>query len=416
MPAKTLSLLDENQAYAAAIESNHSRFERFNQAVGELESPVGVLDWAALSANAYFLRRRADSMPIRVASKSVRTIAVLKAILELDGFAGVLGFSAPEAIHLVESGVTDDVLIAYPTTNVRAIKTIIEDDQLRNSITFMVDHPDQIQLIREFVVAQRLSTPVRLCLDLDCSLKVGPVHIGARRSPIHDPAQAAAAAGFIAQRPGIRLVGAMGYEAQVAGVTDSGPLIAAVKAVSIADLNQRRQAMVHAIENTLRQHKEPPLEFVNGGGTGSLESTRQDSAVTELAAGSGFFGPHLFDGYRQFSPVPAAFFGLDVVRHPAPSFITLHGGGWVASGEPGQDRLPQPVWPEGLSYLSTEAAGEVQTPLKVSGDVPPIGSRVWMRHTKAGELTEHLNHFQVVHQDTRIATIPTYRGEGYAFI
>ena len=188
------------------------------------------------------------------------------------------------------------------------------------------------------------------------------------------------------------------------------------------------------------------LEFVNGGGTGSLESTASDPAVTETTAGSGLLAGHLFDLYRHFSLAPAAAFALDVVRRPVPDIVTVLGGGWIASGPPVASRQPLPVWPEGLHTLGTEGAGEVQTPLAVSRGhaTPPIGSRVWMRHAKAGELLER---FDAVHlrggtgnrddhgdhgdhvdrgdhgggiegaevADRPVVTVPSYRGEGRCF-
>ena len=65
--------------------------------------------------------------------------------------------------------------------------------------------------------------------------------------------------------------------------------------------------------------------------------------MTEVAAGSGLFGPTLFDTYRAFKPRPAAFFALPVVRKPTPKIATALGGGYIASGAPGRDRLPRPV-------------------------------------------------------------------------
>ena len=165
----------------------------------------------------------------------------------------------------------------------------------------------------------------------------------------------------------------------------------------------------------MREHAE--LEFVNGGGTGSLERTSADPSVTEIAAGSGIFGGHLFDGYEHFTPAPAAAFALDVVRRPGPVHATILGGGWIASGPPAADRLPRIVWPEGLRMEPREMAGEVQTP--VSGSAArrlAPGDRVWFRHTKSGELAEHLNEFAVVEGDEVVDTLPTYRGEGKAFL
>lgn len=386
---------------------------RLETACQHLDAPVAVLDLHALSANAYDLVHRAAKKPIRIASKSIRSLEVLKALLQIEGFSGVLAFTLDEAIMLVRTGVTDNVVVGYPTPQTNALSTLIASDDLLTAITLMIDHPDQLSAIQR--LGQHVA-PVRVCLDLDMSLKLGPVHLGARRSPIHDVEQVRAAAEFITASPAFRLVGAMGYEAQVAGLTDDTSIIRTVKRVSSTELSARRPKLVAAIQAVLAQRGLPALEFVNGGGTGSLESTAVDESVTELAAGSGVYGPHLFDRYESFSPLPAAFFGLDVVRVPAPDIVTVHGGGWVASGAPGQDRLPQPMYPPGLRYTSSEGAGEVQTPLKVTTHRPSIGQRVWFRHAKAGELAERVNHFHILTQQRLTARVTTYRGDGYAFL
>lgn len=386
---------------------------RLDTACQDLDAPVAVLDLHALSDNAHNLVQRAQGTPVRLASKSLRSVGVLQAVLATPGYAGVLAFSLQEAIMLVETGVTNDVVVAYPTTARAALRRLFSSQQLLAAITLMVDHPDQLRFIQ---VAGMAVAPVRVCLDLDMSLRAGPLHIGTRRSPIHTVNHVTAAAEYVTASEKFRLVGLMGYEAQIAGVTDDTPLIPAVKRISTAELRARRGQLVNAVENVLAQRRLPGLEFVNGGGTGSIESTIGDKAVTEVAAGSGIYGPHLFDRYDSFTPQPAAFFGLDITRHPTPSMVTVQGGGWIASGAPGPDRLPVPVYPPGLQYTRTEGAGEVQTPLKVhrTAEMPDIGQRVWFRHTKAGELAEHVNHFHIIHQQRVTATVTTYRGDGLA--
>src|SRR5690606_35978811 len=165
----------------------------------------------------------------------------------------------------------------------------------------------------------------------------------------------------------------------------------------------------------VRRHAD--LEFVNGGGTGSVEKTARDAAVTEIAAGSGLFHPRLFDGYRSFRGRPAALFALPVVRRPGPDVVTVLGGGYPASGPPGADRLPQPYLPAGLRYHPHEGAGEVQTPLiGPAARELRVGDRVWFRHAKAGELCERFDVLHLVAGDRLVGEAPTYRGEGRAFL
>jgi D-serine deaminase-like pyridoxal phosphate-dependent protein len=224
-------------------------------------------------------------------------------------------------------------------------------------------------------------------------------------------------ASAVVERPGFALVGLMAYEAQIAGVQDApagrplrGLAVRRMQAASARELAERRSAVVAAVR------KVAPLEFVNGGGTGSVETTCADPSITEVAAGSGLYAPTLFDGYRAFTARPAALFALPVTRRPGEGVVTVAGGGWIASGPAGRDRLPTPTWPEGLRLTGTEAAGEVQTPLTGGGTAGlRIGDRVWFRHAKAGELCEHVDALQVVSGDALTDAWPTYRGEGQAF-
>lgn len=164
----------------------------------------------------------------------------------------------------------------------------------------------------------------------------------------------------------------------------------------------------------VREHAD--LEFVNGGGTGSVAATSADPAVTEVTAGSGLYGPTLFDAYSAWRPTPAAFFALSVVRRPAPRIATVLGGGWIASGPAETSRQPTPYLPAGLRFKPDEGPGEVQTPLvgAAAATLRP-GDRVWFRHAKAGELCEHVNELQLIDGETAAPT-PTYRGEGHAFL
>uniref|UniRef100_UPI0030F44198 amino acid deaminase/aldolase n=1 Tax=Streptomyces sp. GSL17-111 TaxID=3121596 RepID=UPI0030F44198 len=387
---------------------------RLRAATDALETPYAVVDLAALRANAADLLRRSGGTPIRVASKSVRCREVMRRVLALPGVHGVLAFTLPEALWL--AGEVDDVVVGYPTVDRTALRRLAADERLASRVTLMVDSREHLEFTASAV--GRGGPPLRVCLELDASLRLagGRVHVGARRSPVHTPGDAARLARAVVAHPRFTLVGVMAYEGQIAGIGDDrpGPArfgVRAVQQVSARELAGRRAAAVAAVRAVA------PLEFVNGGGTGSVELTAAEDAVTEVAAGSGLFAPALFDHYTRFTPRPAAYFVLSVVRRPSPRHATVLGGGWVASGPPGRDRLPTPVWPRGLGLLAAEGAGEVQTPLTGPGAAGlRIGDRVWFRHPKAGELCEHVETLHLVDEDGGVTAVPTYRGEGHAFL
>ncbi|MFM9878714.1 MAG: alanine racemase, partial [Rhodoglobus sp.] len=354
--------------------------------------------------------------PIRVASKSVRVRGVIESVLALPGYRGVLAFTLAEALWLAET--VDDIVVGYPTADRESILALATNPELARRVTLMVDETAHLDLI-DAIVAPSARETIRVCLELDASWHSKAIGFtGVFRSPVHTVGQAVALAHQIVDRPGFELVGIMSYEAQIAGVINRpsgkrvrGRLIDWMQRNSFTELLERRGAVVAAVRDLA------DLEFVNGGGTGSLERTASDPSVTEIAAGSGLFGPHLFDGYKHFSPAPAAAFALSVVRKPTPAMATLLGGGWIASGPPTPDRMPQLAYPEGLSFVAREGAGEVQSPVtgRAAAALAP-GDRVWLRHTKAGELSEHLNEFALVDDDRIVDTVLTYRGEGKAFL
>ncbi|CAM4096546.1 amino acid deaminase/aldolase [Nocardia ninae] len=379
-------------------------------ATAELDPPLAALDLTALRANAADLVRRANGVPIRVASKSVRCRAVLEEVLggELTasgGFAGLMSYSLPEAIWLARRGARD-ILLGYPTVDRAALAELAADETLRRSITLMIDDVAQLDLIRA-ALGTDLVHP-RVCLDVDASLRIGPIHLGVRRSPIRTPEQAAALAAA-ALRRGFEVVGVMTYEAQIAGMPDSNVALRLMKRASAAEITKRRKRVLDAVRSVTGK-----LEIVNSGGSGSIEVSIADPDVTEVTAGSGLYVPTLFDHYRSFTPRPALFFATSVLRRPTPSIATVFAGGYIASGPTGASRVPMPVWPSGLRLIGTEGAGEVQTPLTGAAELR-IGDRVWFRHAKAGELCERFDKVHLVDSDGTRTTVPTYRGEGNCF-
>lgn len=392
------------------------------QATAQLSAPVVAIGVEALAHNAHDMLRRAKGTPIRVASKSIRVRGVLDSVLALPGYHGVLAYSLAEAVWLSET--IDDIVVAYPSADKAAIAALAADERAASRVAVMIDSVEQLELI-DSVVAPTKRSPIRICLDFDASWNTKLLgSIGVLRSPVHDPVQLRRLAERVLQRKGFSLVGVMSYEAQIAGVGDQpigkpaeGALMRTIQQRSSAELAERRAEAIAGVRAIA------PLEFVNGGGTGSIERTITEDAVTEVAAGSGLFGPHLFDNYRSFTPAPAVAFALDVVRRPNANTATLLGGGWIASGVAGSDRLPKVVWPQGVEYAPREAAGEVQTPIiGRSARALAVGDRAWLRHTKSGEPMEHTNEavpVRVLTDQGRPAaeeSMLSYRGEGKCFL
>ena len=381
------------------------------------DAPFAFVDLDAMWDNAASLLRRARGKPIRVASKSVRCRHLLHEILARDrGFRGLMTFALAESLWLHDDGF-DDLLLAYPTTDREALSRLgtIEAD---TRPILMVDSTEGLDLIDS--AAGRDRHPIRTCIELDTSYWIGGgrVKVGPKRSPVRTPEQARDLAREIVSRPGFELIGVMGYEGHIAGVGDrplgkplQGPVIRRIKRASAAEIAERRAAAVAAIREVA------PITLVNGGGTGSLETTCAEEVVTEATAGSGFYAPTLFDRYDAFSLRPAAMFALPVVRRPSPGIATVLGGGYHASGPAGGDRLPQPHLPRGLRLDPMEGAGEVQSPL-LGGPAGSlrIGDRVYFRHAKAGELCERFDSLKLVAGGEVVDEVATYRGEGRCFL
>jgi D-serine deaminase-like pyridoxal phosphate-dependent protein len=396
---------------------SHAQLEQIFE---EVEAPFAFVDLDAMWSNSDAMLARAAAKPIRVASKSLRCRALLERILRRDErYAGLMTFTLPETLWLAEAGF-ENLLLAYPTADTEALGELALRSVANpaEAPIVMVDCVEHLEAIEGVLGAD--AAPVRVCIDLDAGWWAlgGRVKVGPKRSPVHTVEQAVALAREIEQRPQVELAALMSYEGQIAGVGDQPPgrrlrgvAIRFMQRRSAVELAERRAAVVAAI----RELTELPI--VNGGGTGSLELTGNEDSVTEVAAGSGFYAPTLFDHYSRFSLTPAAGFALPIVRKPTAGVATAFGGGYLASGSGDTARLPSPWLPEGLKLDPEEGAGEVQTPL--SG--PPardlqVGDRVYMRHAKAGELCERFEALHLVEGDEIVDVVPTYRGEGKTFL
>jgi D-serine deaminase-like pyridoxal phosphate-dependent protein len=389
----------------------------YKSVFGDHPMPFAYLDLDLLEQNIRQVVARAREKRVRLASKSLRSVAIIRRILASNPyFQGIMCFTAMEAAYLASQGF-DDLLVGYPAYNEQDIAAIARATAAGSCITLMVDSLEHVEQIEK--IAQRYGVRLPVCLEIDMSMDVPGLHFGVWRSPLRTVEQARPVVRRIAASQHVRLDGLMGYEAQIAGVGDNfagqrvkNTIVQQLKRRSIHEVAARRAALVEMIGSY-----GIALHFVNGGGTGSIATTREEDVVTEITVGSAFYAPSLFDNYRDFRYQPAAGFAIEIVRHPQPSIYTCLGGGYIASGSTGPEKLPQPYLPQGATLDALEGAGEVQTPIKYNGPVAlKIGDPVFMRHSKAGELCERFTHLLLAADGAVVDEVTTYRGDGQCFL
>ena len=379
--------------------------------------PFAFIDLDLLDQNIRQIAGRAHGKRLRLASKSIRCITILRRIFAADAcFQGIMCYTALEAVYLASQGFKD-LLIGYPAWNEQDITAVARATADGAQITLMIDSVEHVERID--VIAARHDVRLPLCLEIDMSMDVPGLHFGVWRSSVRTVEQAKPIIERIKASSHVFLDGLMGYEAQIAGLGDNFPgqraknaLVRWLKRRSIGEIAERRAAIVALVRSAGIAPR-----FVNGGGTGSIDSTGNEAVVSEITVGSGFYSPALFDNYRDFRYQPAAAYAIEIVRRPQPSLYTCLGGGYIASGSVGPEKQPVPYLPRGAKLLSLEGAGEVQTPIRYSGPLSlNIGDPIFMRHSKAGELCERFTHLYLVSDGTIVEEVKTYRGDGRCFI
>ncbi|RAP24058.1 L-gulono-1,4-lactone oxidase [Brevibacillus laterosporus] len=394
-----------------------SRYHQYQKAFAGIPKPFAYIDLDLLDQNMAEIVARSNGKRIRIASKSIRSVPMLRRILDYHPMIqGIMCFTASEALFLWENGF-DDLLLGYPVVDKSLLLSITQAVQQGAQITLMVDSLEHVCLIEE--VAREMDTPLLLCVDMDASVPFFSLHFGVYRSPLHMVEEVMQVVERIATSSWLVLDGIMSYEAQIAGVGDNMPgqsikngFISYLKKRSIRSIREKRAR----VYNELQRHN-ISIRFCNGGGTGSMTSTCQEDAVTEVTVGSGFYAPALFDYYREFRLQPAAGFAIEIVRKPKPNIYTCSGGGYVASGSIGKEKLPAPYLPPQVKLLSLEGAGEVQTPVRYTGEQElSIGDPIFFRHSKAGELCERFPALHLLREGKIVGEAMTYRGEGRCFL
>ena len=402
----------------------NTRYETLRDLFKSQRLPLAFIDLDAFDSNvevAATLAQKADKT-LRLGTKSLRCLPLMERVLAhaSSAFHGFLTFTAEETAFLAQSG-HDDFLLAYPTVQPEDMNTLAWIARKGKQLSVMVDSPEHLQALHE--AGKKHNLTFHACIEIDMAYRPlgnDTLHLGLRRSPIRTVEQALALVEFTKTVSHVKIDSIMGYEGHIAGTNDDVPhqglkntFLRGLKKASVRELSQRRRAIVGAVRGAGVE-----LRFVNGGGSGSLSSTLQDESVTEGTIGSGLYASGLFHYFKDVKYKPSAFFALQVVRKPKDGMVTCAGGGYIASGAVEQSKLPLPVMPVDLKYVDLEGAGEVQTPLSLPPNCPPLelGDPVFFQHAKAGELCERFNEIILIQGGHIIDRVKTYRGEGFAFL
>lgn len=392
-------------------------YETIRETLQSVQKPCAFLHVDSLKENIDAILDMSGDKKIRVASKSIRSVGVLKMIMEhSDRFQGVMCFTAEEAIYLYERGF-DDLLIAYPVWDEPLLRQVCQLVKEGVMITVMIDSVEHINRLAS--IAEEEDGTFLVAIDIDLSTNFPGLHFGVYRSPLRTVDHVLQLIKAVIKTSNLELDGIMGYEAQIAGVVDNAPkqtvknrLVRLLKRRSLKEISKKRSEIMKAL-----QKEGVSLRFVNGGGTGSLTTTRNEHHVTEVTAGSGFYNSHLFDKYESLQLTPAAFFATEITRKPEPNMYTCTGGGYVASGAAGIDKLPEIFLPKGAKLTKNEAVGEVQTPVIYEGPIHLAhGDPIIFRHSKSGELCERFHHLYIIEKDKIVGKKTTYRGDGKCFL
>lgn len=393
-----------------------SFFNRYHDFFHKIDKPFAFVDMDALNQNFENLKQRCNGLPIRIATKSIRSVGILEYLKNEKGINRFMCFTVTEAIFLSEKGF-DNLLVAYPTLQESMIVEMCAELKKGKTIYLTADSIHQLERINE--IAGQNNTTIPISLDVDISDQFYGIYFGVYRSSIKTIKHFQECLDAFKRLPFIKLRGIMTYDAQIAGVADQlktkqaiNPIIQTLKKKSLKSIHKKREQITQIVNQQGNK-----LDFFNAGGTGSLELVSKDKNVTEVTFGSGLFQSTYFDHYSNFQNRPAAAYVLEVCRNPKPNYYTCLGGGYIASGSVGAEKLPSIIYPKNAKLIKDEGAGEVQTPFYCKENIDLLQRNFAIfRHAKAGELCERFNHLYLLSNGEQVDFIPTYRGEGKCFL
>jgi D-serine deaminase-like pyridoxal phosphate-dependent protein len=229
----------------------------------ELDTPALLVDLDTLDRNiarmVEFLR--GTSCGLRPHFKAHRTPEITRRQLAAGGL-GVTCAKLGEAEHLADLGM-DRFLIANEVVGEIKWRRLAELAR-RVEVIVGVDHLDAARGIAQ--AARDAGSEVGVLVD---------VNVGLNRCGVAPGKTALELARRVAQEPGLRLRGVMGYEGQVVGLDDEAK-------------REACRAAIEPLTETAQRVREDglPCEIVSAGGTGTFTATARIPGVTEVQCGT----------------------------------------------------------------------------------------------------------------------------------
>jgi len=273
----------------------------------ELDTPALCVELTAMERN---IQRMADIV-IRQNKKGWRPHTKgqkIPAIAHMELAAGAFGVTCAklgEAEVMAGAGIRD-ILVANQIVGAEKVARLAH---LQHFADVMVA-VDSFENAREIdAAARKAGTRVRALIE---------VNVGLDRAGTEPGAPTVELAKRIADLPGLKLSGVMGWEAHT---------------IRIEDPAEKRKAIEEAVGSRLVGSAERirqaglPAEIVSCGGTGTYWITATVPGVTEIQAGGGiFYDVHYAEHYRVPDHEFAMFILSTVTSRPSPTRIVTDAG------------------------------------------------------------------------------------------
>jgi|GEM_PF-6484428 len=151
-------------------ENNNDAYTDYREAIEGLRLPLAFVDLDAFDANIAYVAatQKTSGKTVRVASKSIRSIDLLRRVFDIGGpaYQGILAFTVEEAAFLVENGF-DDIIVAYPSVQPSDLELMVSLTRAGIRLSLVIDSREQLEHMSRY--GREADITLAACLDIDMS-------------------------------------------------------------------------------------------------------------------------------------------------------------------------------------------------------------------------------------------------------